>query len=241
MARSSSAIWARLRRHSRGRAPHLLALALLAAPAMAGERVSTELVLAVDVSLSVNDIEFALQMQGIAAALRDPEVIALIGGRENGIAVVMTQWSGTYRAEVPLPWRRLDDQASVLAYADAVAGMERMQFGNLTGIGNAIAFASELLTKNEFDGDERKIDVSGDGRNNTGPEPEAARAAAMAQNITINGLAIAADDPALPSYYSDNVIGGPGAFVVVAKDFEAFGEAFRRKLKRELAPRLALK
>lgn len=200
-----------------------------------------ELVLAVDVSLSVNDIEFALQMQGIAAAFRDPEVIALIEGHEHGVAVVMTQWSGTYRAEVPLDWRLLRDRASVAIYADAIATMERQQFGNLTGIGNAIAFAHELLATNAFKGDELKIDVSGDGRSNTGPLPADARAAALAQNITINGLAIAADDPALPRYYAENVIGGPGAFVIVAKDFNAFGEAFRRKLKRELAPKLALK
>jgi hypothetical protein len=230
-----------LRRISRGRAPHIAALALFAAPAMAGERVSTELVLAVDVSLSVNDIEFALQMQGIAAAFRDPDVIALIEAHEHGVAVVMTQWSGTYRAEVPLEWRVLRKRENVLAYADAIAATERMQFGNLTGIGNAIAFAGELLTTNGYEGSELKIDVSGDGRSNSGPEPENARAAALVQNITINGLAIAADDPELPSYYAENVIGGPGAFVMVAKDFEAFGEAFRRKLKRELSPKLALR
>ena len=234
-------MWARLRRFSRGRAPHLLALTLFAAPVTAAERVSTELVLAVDVSLSVNDIEFALQMQGIAAAFRDPEVIALIEGHEHGVAIVMTQWSGSRHAEVPLPWRRLSDRASVIAYADAVGQMPRAQFGNLTGLGNAISFASELLADNEFEGEERKIDVSGDGRSNSGPEPGEARLAAMAENITINGLAIAADDPALPAYYAENVIGGPGAFVMVAKDFNAFGEAFRRKLKRELSPRLALK
>jgi hypothetical protein len=226
-------------RRSRGRAPHLLALTLLAAPVAAGERVSTELVLAVDVSLSVNDIEFALQMQGIAAAFRDPEVIALIEAREHGVAVVMTQWSGAYEAQVPLEWRKLKDKASVLGYAEAIARMERVQFGNLTGLGNAIAYASELLSTNRYEGDELKIDVSGDGRSNSGPEPSATRDAATTQHITINGLAIAADDPLLPDYYRENVVGGPGAFVMVAKDFGAFGEAFRRKLKRELAPRLA--
>ncbi len=201
---------------------------------------SIELVLAVDVSLSVNDIEYALQMRGMAAAFRDKDVIDLIGQHKYGVAVTMTQWSGTYNADQPLPWYLLTDEASVLAFSEMVAAVPRRAMSNYTAIGYAIAFASHLIDSNAFEGDERKIDVSGDGRNNTGPEPAQVREVAAARDVTINGLAITNNDPALASYYSANVIGGPAAFVIPATDFEAFAEAFRRKLKRELSPKIAL-
>jgi hypothetical protein len=217
----------------------VLALAFLAGPSQAAERVSLELVLAVDVSLSVNDIEYGLQMQGIANAFRDAEIAALIASHERGVAVVMTQWTGTRNAKVPLAWRVLTDDASAVAYADAVARLPRAEFGNFTAIGHAISFAVELLETNGYRGDERKIDVSGDGQNNSGPEPSGARLEALAQGITINGLAITNNEPQLASYYAAHVITGPAAFVIRAEDFESFAEAFRRKLKRELSPKIA--
>jgi len=218
----------------------LFALCLLTTPVFAGQRVSIELVLAVDVSLSVNDIEYALQMKGMAAAFRDRDVIALIGQQKHGVAVTMTHWSGTYRAEQPVPWHLLTDEASIVAFAQLVDAAPREALSNYTAVGHAIAFAAELIETNGFDGDERKIDISGDGRNNTGPEPSQMRAVAAARDITINGLAITNNDPGLASYYSANVVGGPASFVLVAVDFEAFAEAFRRKLKRELSPRIAM-
>ena len=217
----------------------LVAAAFSAVPAQASERVSLELVLAVDVSLSVNDIEYGLQMQGIANAFRDAEIAALIASHERGVAVVMTQWTGTRNAKVPLPWRVLADDASAAAYADAVAKLPRAEFGNFTAIGHAISFAVELLDTNAYRGDERKIDVSGDGQNNSGPEPSEMRLEALAQGITINGLAITNNEPQLASYYAANVITGPAAFVIRAENFESFAEAFRRKLKRELSPKIA--
>ncbi|MFO0992126.1 MAG: DUF1194 domain-containing protein [Hyphomicrobiales bacterium] len=241
MAGGSLSNWARL-----CSAPRVIAsrafvvLVLLASPAAAGQRVSIELVLAVDVSLSVNDIEYALQMKGMAAAFRDKDVIDLIRQHKYGVAVTMTQWSGTYDADQPIPWHRLTDEASALALADMISVVPRRAMSNYTGLGHAIAFASDLIDSNEFVGDERKIDVSGDGRNNTGPEPSQMREAAAARDITINGLAITNNDPGLAGYYSANVIGGPAAFVIQATDFEAFAEAFRRKLKRELSPKIAL-
>lgn len=216
----------------------LVALVFLAAPAQAAERVSLELVLAVDVSLSVNDIEYGLQMQGIASAFRDAEIAALIASHERGVAVVMMQWTGTRNADVPLPWRVLTDDAGAAAYADAMARLPRAEFGNFTAIGHAISFAVELLETNAYHGDERKIDVSGDGRSNSGPEPSVARLEALAQSITVNGLAISDNDPQLASYYAAHVITGPAAFVIRAENFESFAEAFRRKLKRELSPRI---
>jgi hypothetical protein len=219
----------------------LAALLLLATPAAAGQRVSIELVLAVDVSLSVNDIEYALQMRGMAAAFRDKDVIDLIRQHKYGVAVTMTQWSGTYDAEQPLPWHLLTDEASALAFSEMVAAVPRRAMSNFTGIGHAINFAANLIETNAFAGDERKIDISGDGRNNTGPDPSVVRDLAAARDITINGLAITNNEPNLASYYSANVIAGPAAFVIQANDFEAFAEAFRRKLKRELSPKIALR
>lgn len=208
-------------------------------PVAAAERVSTELVLAVDVSLSINDIEFALQTRGMADAFRDPDVIALIAAQPHGLAVVVTQWTGTFEAAEPLPWFVLRNEADVLAYATALAATPRMEFGNYTGLGNAIAYAVQLIETNAYQGDEKKIDVSGDGRNNTGPEPRNTRMLAVQSGITINGLAIIDNDKALKDYYINNVITGPGAFAIAANDFEAFGEAFKRKLKRELSPKTA--
>lgn len=200
---------------------------------------SIELVLAVDVSLSVNDVEYGLQMQGIAAAFRDPEVVKLITEHDHGVAVTMTQWTGTFEAAQPLPWRLLNDEASVLAFATAVAVVPRSEFGNFTGLGHAITFAARLIETNGYEGDEKKIDISGDGRSNSGPEPRNTRLMALARDITVNGLAITNSEPQLASYYAHEVIIGPASFVVVAKDFDAFAEAFKRKLKRELSPKIA--
>lgn len=213
---------------------------LLAAPAHGGERVSIELVLAVDVSLSVNDIEYALQMKGMAAAFRDRDVIDLIRQHKHGVAVTMTHWSGTFEADQPVPWQHLTDEASALAFSEMIDTAPRRALSNFTALGHAIGFAAHLIDTNAFEGDERKIDISGDGRNNTGPDPARMRDEAAARGITINGLAITSDDPGLAGYYAANVIGGPAAFVIQANDFEAFAEAFRRKLKRELSPKIAM-
>ena len=235
-------MWALLWTAARGRASRI-SLALLAAssPATAVQRVSLELVLAVDVSLSVNDGEYRLQMGGIAMALRDAEVIALIAGHERGVALTMTQWSGTYLSNQPLAWRLLTDAASVEATADEIERTPRSEFGNFTSIGHAINFAVNLIETNKFEGDDRKIDISGDGRNNSGPDPRVVRDVATAHGININGLAITNSEETQASYYADNVIAGPAAFVLSADGFESFGEAFKRKLKRELSPRISLR
>jgi hypothetical protein len=208
-------------------------------PAIAGQHVSVELVLAVDVSLSINDVEYRLQMSGIANALRDKEVQALINGQRHGVAIAMTQWSGTYRSNQPLPWRFLSDSASINALAAVIEETPRNRLGSLTGIGHAINFATRMIEENDFDGDELKIDVSGDGRNNSGPEPSWARLMAANRGIAINGLAISRDDRGLTGYYERNVIVGPGAFVIEAKDFGDFAYAFKQKLKRELSPKIS--
>ena len=178
-------------------------------------------------------------MRGMADAFRDPDVVALIAAQSHGVAVLVTQWTGTFNAAVPLPWRVLRDEADTLAYAAALSAVPRMEFGNYTGLGHAIAFAVQEIEANIYDGDELKIDISGDGRNNSGPEPHTTRLLAVADGITINGLAIIDNDKALADYYINNVITGPGAFAITANNFESFGEAFKRKLKRELSPKTA--
>ncbi len=206
--------------------------------------VSIELVLAVDVSLSVDDVEFALQMQGLAEAFRRREIIDLIAQHQGGVAVVLVQWSGVAEtvaqwddpdaADTLEPWRLLSDAASVRAFADEVAAAPRATLGYYTGIGTAIDYSVRLIETNGFAGRQRKIDVSGDGFNNTPPEPAAARARALGRGITINGLAILNNEPDLQAYYADAVAGGSASFVMSAKDYSDFAEAMAKKLFREL-------
>ncbi len=180
-------------------------------------------------------------MGGIAEALRDKDIKDLIANHEHGVALTLTQWSGTLASNKPLPWRLLNDSASAEAMAAEIEHTPRSQFGNFTGIGHAITFAIKLIESNGFEGDDKKIDVSGDGRNNSGPEPRTVRAMAEMHGITINGLAITNAEATLASYYAANVMSGHGAFVVTADDFESYGEAFKRKLKRELSSRISLR
>lgn len=208
-------------------------------PALGAERVSLELVLAIDVSVSVNDIEYRQELEGMALAFLDPEVVTLILNHEEGVAVLVTQWGGFAVSGVPMPWRVLRSEHDVATFATDLRSMPRGNFGYLTAIGNAIIFAVNEIESNGFEGLEKKIDVAGDGRNNAGHNPVTAGALALARGITINGLAIGDSDPGLVDYYAQHVISGPHAFVEPATGFADFAEAFRRKLKRELSPKLA--
>jgi Ca-activated chloride channel family protein len=217
-----------------------MAAALCLAPgqATAAQPVSLELVLAIDCSLSINDLEFYLQLRGIADAFRDEEVIAAIVQRSSGIAVTVVQWDGTSKNHQEPPWRLLTDRASVNAFANEIEVVRRAKLGYTTGIGYAIDHARNLITNNEFIGEEKKIDVSGDGRSNSGPRPEEARARAIADGITVNGLAVIDSDPGLLSYYEASVAGGDGAFVIPADSYDDFADAMRKKLRRELMLRI---
>ena len=198
--------------------------------------VSIELVLAVDVSLSVDDREFELQMGGISSALRQPEVIQLISQYEGGVAVRLLQWSSAPDENDGLPWRLLVDRETTLAFADEIDRMPRAPLPYYTGIGSAIDLSVHLIDTNQYHGRQRKIDVSGDGRSNTGPEPSQARARALAKDITINGLAVIDNVPSLDAYYRAVVAGGPASFVIKALNYKDFGRAMRLKLLRELTP-----
>jgi hypothetical protein len=216
-----------------------LAAGSAAAPARAATPVSIELVLAVDCSVSVNDSEYLLQMAGIATALRRPEVRRLITDHADGVALTVMQWAGTAAVQQVVPWRLLRTEQDVARFAMEVERARRAPLSYYTAPGHAILGAMLLLERNEYAGYERKIDISGDGRRNTGPPPSEARALANAAGVTINGLAILKDDAGLAWYYEREIAGGPGSFVVSADTFEDFADAMARKLFRELSPRMS--
>jgi hypothetical protein len=224
------------------KAPRLIALllVLLVAPAAAqrgnGEAVDLALVLAVDASGSVDQVRFELQKQGYVAAFRHPRVIgAITSGSTQSIAVIMMQWTGPALQVVAVPWTRISDAASANAFADKVAAAPRALFGGGTSISGAIDSSMGLLFDNPYKTARRVIDVSGDGANNRGRSVREARDEAIARGVGINGLPILALEPDLDRYYEQNVIGGPGAFMIAAKDFETFGEAILKKLIAEIA------
>ncbi len=222
-----------------------LLLAVAAGTAAAQPRdgtipVDLELVLAVDASGSVDAAEYALQMQGIARALRDPQVRAAIAeGPHGAIAVTVMLWAEANRPKQALPWARLSDAAGLAAYAARVAAMPRRLPAGGTGIGKALQYAVWELERNAFTAPRRVIDLSGDGRETAFREfslsARQGRTVATLRGITVNGLAILNEEPDLAAYYRAEVIGGPGAFVETARDYRDFAAALRRKLIREIA------
>jgi hypothetical protein len=208
----------------------------VAAPAAAQSEVDLQLVLAVDASGSVSQERFELQKQGYAAAFRHPRVLqAILSGINQSIAVTMFQWTGPALQVMTVRWRLLNDAGSIRAFADAIEAAPRQLFGGGTSISGAIDTGVALLNDSPYKGARRVIDVSGDGPNNRGRSVTRARDEAVAARIGINGLPILALEPYLDKYYEDNVIGGPGAFVVAARDYETFAEAILKKLITEIA------
>jgi hypothetical protein len=215
--------------------PALMVLVLLlTVPASAGQPVDLELMLAVDVSSSVDDGEFELQMRGLAEAFRHPGVqTAIQQAGDNGVAVALMQWSDGVRQEMPVEWTLLRDSASAAAFADRIAATGREIPGGGTAIYGAVNFSIQELDRNGFDGRRRVIDISGDGHSDILPTA-AARDRAVANGISVNGLAILNDYPTLDRYYRIYVIGGTGAFVMTATDYRTFAAAIIAKLTREI-------
>ena len=217
----------------------ILGAALLAVsvPAAALEEVvDLELVLAVDASSSVSAQEFDLQIKGLAEAFRTPQVLAAIqASGDLGIAVSVIQWSDNRNQTTSVDWSLVRGEASALALADAIEGTPRFLVGGGTAIGGAIKYSARQFKNNGFAGRRQVIDVSGDGRTNQGSQPEDERDLAVALGITINGLAIVNEDPAIDIYYFRNVIGGTGAFVLTANDYDSYALAIISKLIREIA------
>jgi uncharacterized protein YbaA (DUF1428 family) len=207
--------------------------------------VDVELVIAVDVSYSMDLDELAVQREGYAQAIVSKEFLqAMKTGPKGKVAVTYFEWSASSDQKVIIPWRVIDGPET----ADAVAAeimKTPVRRGSRTSISGAINFAMPLFEENPYRGLRRVIDISGDGPNNNGAPVTGARDAALEKGITINGLPIMMKEPPystmdiddLDLYYEDCVIGGPGAFVVTIKDRENFKEAIRTKLIREVAGR----
>jgi len=227
--------------------PLALVAALLPAPAAAqGYPVDLELVLAIDASGSVDDGEYALQLQGIAAAFRDPAVQAAIARQPLGrSAVALLIWSENNRPKDLSPWYLLSDAASAEAFAAVAESWPRRIANGGTGIGKAVQAGARALTDNAFDGGRLVVDLSGDGRETPPSDwslgPAEGRAYAAARGVVVNALAILTEDPELDLYFRQEVIVGPDAFVLKADGYESFAEAMRIKLLREFEtePRLS--
>ena len=213
----------------------VLGVALLPATVRAAGPVDLELVLAIDSSASVDTDEFRLQMGGMASAFRDPAVLAEIAkGPHGAIAVTVFEWSSIGFQTVDVPWTRIATPADAEALARHLEAQPRTVTTGATSISGALQFAATLFRDNAFQGIRRVIDLSGDGRNNQGTQVALARDQVAATGITINALAILNEYRELDIYFEREVIGGDGAFVEVARSYEDFAEAFRRKLTREL-------
>ncbi|MEQ8815280.1 MAG: DUF1194 domain-containing protein [Thalassobaculum sp.] len=197
--------------------------------------VDMTLVLAVDTSASVDAEEYALQRGGLAAAFRDREVAeAIAAGPLKRIAVSVIEWAGAAQQVQVVAWTLVDGPGGALALADRIDSLERAIPTGATSIAGALAFGTALLRTAPYETARRVIDLSGDGRNNQGQDVEDVRRVVVAQGVTINGLAILNEHPTLDYYFRDRVVGGTGAFVEVAHDYNAYVGAIRRKLIREI-------
>tara|TARA_B100002003_G_scaffold85193_1_gene79630 strand:+ start:2877 stop:3635 length:759 start_codon:yes stop_codon:yes gene_type:complete len=206
------------------------------APALAqGQLVDLELVLAVDVSSSVDAGEYELQMSGIAAAFRHPDVLmAIEASTVDGIAVTVLQWSDAKAQAVLVEWTRIANAADAARFSERIRNSPRVISGGSTAIGAAIYYALAQIQNNAFDGGRRTIDVSGDGRNNSGPPPWLIHEEVEKRGVTVNGLAIANEQPFVDIYYEESVVSGESAFVMRAEDYEDFERAMAEKLIREI-------
>ena len=217
-------------------------------PARSAEQVDLLLVLAADVSRSIDDQKFELERRGYAAALGDPKVLGAISSGPTGrIALAFVEWAGSGSQRLVIDWTLIKDANDAKAFAGRLLESPR-SFADRTAIGAGIDFAVTQFARCPYTSDRRVVDVSGDGTNNSGRDVRAARDEALSKDVTtINGLVILSDTPipynpehtnppgGLENYYRENVIGGTNAFVMVAENFESFGKSIIAKLIREIS------
>jgi hypothetical protein len=220
---------------------------VLGGAARAAEEVDLLLVLASDVSRSVDTRKFELQRQGYAAALSSPRVIeAIKSGPHGRIAICFVEWSGATSQKLVIDWTIVSDMASARRIGDQMLELPR-SFADRTSIAAGLEFSMLQLENSPFRAPRRTIDVSGDGTNNSGRDIASMRDEVLAKGVTINGLVILSDTPlpwnpehtnppgGLDNYYRNNVTGGPGSFVMVAENHNSFGQAIVKKMIAEIA------
>jgi hypothetical protein len=221
----------------------LAAARTTAGTAAASVPVDLQLVLAVDVSRSIDEVEAELQRRGYIEALTSDRVIeAITGGEHRRIALCYTEWAGQHYQVVVIDWTVIDSPLAARRFAEKLAEAPRTAH-SWTAVGAAMVHAGARFEKSGYASRRRVIDISGDGRTNDGPAAELVRDALTADGIVINGLPVMMNrtnfgrppDLTLDKYYEDSVIGGPGSFMIVARDFNDFSRAVRTKLVREIS------
>ncbi len=205
--------------------------------------VDLKLVLAIDVSRSIDEDEARLQRQGYIQALTDPRVIdAMTAGQHRRIALCYIEWAGDHFHKTTIDWTAIDGAAAAGRFAAAIAAAPP-ESERWTAVGAALRYSGEKLARSPFRAARQVIDISGDGKNNNGPPAERVRDELVARGIVINALPIVNDRPTfgrpppadLDVWFEENVIGGPGAFSIVAKGFGDFARAVRTKMTREIS------
>ncbi len=228
----------------------LLAAFLAGATAARAETVDVAIVLAADVSRSIDNVEFQLQRKGYASAIISPQVLqAIHAGVHGAIALCFVEWAGDDEQNIVAKWTVINDDETAATFAATLLHAPR-SFSGRTAIGAGIDFAMAQLAASGITAERRIIDVSGDGTNNSGRPVTEARDDAVAKGVTVNGLAIVNERTGapgtffyghthppggLPAYYRDNVIGGAGAFMMHMTDFDTFDQAMTNKLVTEIS------
>ncbi len=207
--------------------------------------VDLQLVMAVDVSRSIDEVEAELQRRGYIEAMVNQRVVdAILSGEHRRIAVCYVEWAGSHYQETVVDWMAIDSAATARRFSDRLAEAPR-ESQRWTAVGAGLAFAAQRFERAPFTAKRRIIDISGDGRTNDGPRAELVRDKLVAEGFVINGLPVMMNrtnfgrppDGTLDKYYEENVIGGPGSFMIVAASFEDFSRAVRSKLIREISGR----
>jgi hypothetical protein len=207
---------------------------LLCAATVPARAAAVALVLAIDVSESVSSERYLLQHEGIARAFETPQLVDAIAAVPGGIEALVLEWSDPDKIAITVGWSRIANRTGAAAFAASVRATQRSSNG-LTAIGSALLAAAAAFDHMPEPAGHKIIDISGDGMANFGVAPVTARDALVNQGITINGLAILSEEPWLDDYYRTNVVGGPAAFVLVARNFDSFADAILRKLVQEVA------
>jgi hypothetical protein len=218
------------------RAAAAAALACALAGGLAGPAAACRLAMTIgmDVSASIDDQEHALQREGLASALLDPEVAAAFLAGDDAISLQIYEWSGRARQTVIVGWTTIVGESDLEDVAALLRAMPRADREFPTALGQSLIFAGRSI--GEVDCPESLVNISGDGENNDGIHPQVAIREFGFEQVTVNGLVVGGNLERLRRYFEDHVIHGPGAFVEAALDFEGFAEAMRRKLIRELGP-----